>query len=379
MILHLHPYSVAKSASGVANQQDYQPPPIGNWQDVQGGKNNNVFSQLSDLISGLLPGQQSRKAENTPGESQLSKSIVDYSNDGRQQQKNITQDNNAYTYDANGKVATSSASKLNDIANDGNATSTQDQIVTPKVDEDNSPAEIAQRRIAYQTKIKNAEAQATALGTENGKTISELYKSAYAAEELKRSIKETASIWSSPIMQTIRQTPDLQGQEFAYFKNHGTPEQRDAVGKARAAQFQIAQAAAKQFKGSFRGFENNMINMGKPNDNDTIESAAGKMEVMANLTDLASQRDNLTGDIMEKKNVNRKDASSLADKQLNGDKIREDNYNMLHQYSKLKPEHITLKNITDAAEQMKVPMFKVIEDLQSKGYKIPKEIIDEAS
>lgn len=153
--------------------------------------------------------------------------------------------------------------------------------------------------------------------------IKELNDTAFNANTMQGTLDELSGIVNSPEFRQIRQIPIAGQHEIGWYAKFGTPAQKRMIGNFLSEQGQVVVNAAGQFKGAFRAGEQGLINTMKVNPSDMPEVASGKIQGMSILNQMLAQRSALTARLMEDQHLSKGKAMEIADKQVNGKKIRE--------------------------------------------------------
>ncbi len=183
----------------------------------------------------------------------------------------------------------------------------------------NAPATWAQN-VANQKKI---EAQGAASGGINAQNINDLNKNIFNANTTLGNLHQLNGILASPEFARIRNVPLSGHHEIEYYSKEGTPAQQQMVGKYIALTGNIIKNASRDFAGQFRTGEQALLEGMKPNPSDTVDTGKGKAEALTTLTTMLRDRANLTKQYMQQYQVDQGTAENLADKQVNGDQIRQ--------------------------------------------------------
>lgn len=153
--------------------------------------------------------------------------------------------------------------------------------------------------------------------------IKSLNDAVFNTENNKTTLNQINEILSSPEFEQIRQNPLLGNHELSYYAKEGTPAQQQMVGKYYTLTGNLVKDAARDFGGTFRKGEQQLLLGMKPSPADTVDAAKGKSETLTLLNAMLNQRSKLTSQIMSKYHVNKLQALDAADQQLHGDKIRQ--------------------------------------------------------
>lgn len=197
-------------------------------------------------------------------------------------------------------------------------------------------------------------------GRIRAKEVNELSNTVFTGQTKQATLDQIGNILSSPIFEQIRQTPILGHHELSYYARYGTPEQQNIVGQLRTLSGNVIRDASQDFKGAFRKGEQQLLEDMKINPGDTVDAARGKMEQLSYLNKMITERARLTAKYMNQYHINKLQAEELADKQLNGDKIR----SVIH--NKLNPKP-TDDDIQFMAEKYKISTDEVKKRLKAKG------------
>jgi hypothetical protein len=196
-------------------------------------------------------------------------------------------------------------------------------------------------------KYKGIVAEDTESGKIRAKDISDLNNNVINAENSQTTLDSLSKIVSSPAFEQIRSTPLAGRHELSYYSKFGTPEQQNMVGQYYTLTGQIIKDNARDFGGQFRKGEQQLLEGMKASPSDTVDVARGKIEALSFMNKMMMQRSKLVSNIMSEKHINKLQALEIADKQLNGDEIRQ----QIH--DKLNPT-VTIRN-KKTGETMTIP------------------------
>lgn len=214
-----------------------------------------------------------------------------------------------YAYDKNGNNIVGTQEDINNAINRNNNQKT--------------PAENAGEYAGTKAELKES-------GTIRAKNIDELNTIVFNGQTNQSTLDGLSEILSSPEFEQIRQVPLAGHHELSYYSKFGTPAQQNMVGKYYTLTGNIIKDSARDFPGAFRTGEQQLLNTMKANPSDTVDVARGKVESLSTINKLLTERSRLTSHLMKKYHWNKLEASEEADKQLNGDLIREQIHNKLN-------------------------------------------------
>lgn len=184
---------------------------------------------------------------------------------------------------------------------------------------------------------KGIEEEGKESGKIRAKDINDLNDIVFNGQTKQATLDQLSNILSSPEFEQIRQVPLAGHTELSYYSKFGTPAQQNMVGQYYTLTGNIIKDSARDFAGQFRRGEQQLLSGMKPNPSDTVDAAKGKTESLYAMNKLLTERARLTSELMSKYHINKLQAEEIADKQVNGDTIRQN----IH--SKLNPS-ITIKN-----------------------------------
>ena len=171
-------------------------------------------------------------------------------------------------------------------------------------------------------------------GKASGKTrnedIAKLNTTVFNAETNQGTLDEISDILASPTFEQIRQVPLAGHHELSYYAREGTPEEQDMVGKYYTLTGNLIKDASRDFAGQFRKGEQQLLNGMKPSPGDTVDTAKGKTETLSVLNKMLAERSKLTSHLMSQYHINKLQALEIADKKVNGQKIRAEVHDRLH-------------------------------------------------
>lgn len=171
-------------------------------------------------------------------------------------------------------------------------------------------------------------------GEESGKIratdINELNKVAFNGQTTQTTLDNLNKIVSSPAFEEIRQVPLAGHHELAFYAKEGTPEQQNMVGQYYTLTGNIIKDSSRDFAGQFRSGEQQLLQSMKPTPSDTVDTARGKLESLSVMNKMLTQRASLTSQYMNQYHINKLEASQMADKQVDGEKIRQDVHDTLN-------------------------------------------------
>lgn len=295
------------------------------------GTGNNVFSNLvnnpapqqnNNSLSGWLVNQfKNLFGGNAPQQS---------NNAFTQQPMSPMQNNNAmtnqpiiqgggpdagYAYDRSGNNIVASPAEVEAIANRGTSA---------------NPNTFAENVGTYKGRVSEGEEA----GKIRANQMKDLAKTVFDGRTKLETLRQGANIIASPEFEQVRQTPILGDKEIAYFKRYGTPKQQDMLGQLTTLNGTVIKDSSRDFAGQFRKGEQALLNQTKINDSDTFNVARGKMTQLLYLAEMLTKRAELTHQYMGQYHIDEVQAGNMADKQINGETIRQQIHNQLNPRSK---------------------------------------------
>lgn len=288
------------------------------------GSATNVFSQM-----------QQRPAQQPLGRQLLNKLMGIFDGGGKQPQQQSPQGQPAINYDTPQGVSQIPISQANALLNQPSQMPSSNAI--QRVDQPNYQPTVygqprpgktyAEKTGEYKGIVKEGEA----LGGIRAKDIQAMDDMYFNAQNAQATLNNLTDIASSPEFEQIRQVPLAGRHELAYYSKFGTPEQQNMVGQYYTLAGNIVKDASRDFAGAFRKGEQQLLQGMKPNESDTVNTARGKIEALSVMNSLLAERSRLVSQIMSEQHISKSKALDLADKQIDGEQIR----NQIH--DKLNP------------------------------------------
>jgi len=106
--------------------------------------------------------------------------------------------------------------------------------------------------------------------------------------------------------------PFYQDMQLTGLSKIGTPEQQEMIGNFIADIKSFAGATVNSFKGSSMRREFEYADQLKPNENDTVNSARGKLTALKTLKEIAEKKNDIILDLLQNKHINIGDAVKVA-------------------------------------------------------------------
>lgn len=250
-------------------------------------------------------------------------------------------ENSGYSYDQNGNNVVASPQEISAAAN------------RSQYSAQNTPSENA-------ANYEGTKSEGIERGKVRAKQMEELSNTVFDARTKQQTLDNAIKIISSPAFEEVRQTPILGNKEIAYFKRYGTPEQQNMLGQLTTLNGTIIKDSSRDFSGQFRKGEQELLSQTKINDNDTFNVMRGKMEQLSFLNQMLEKRASLTNQVMGQYHMDKLQAENIADKQINGDALRQHIHNTLNPMP-------TDEDIRFMAEKYKTTAEEIIKRLKAKG------------
>jgi hypothetical protein len=190
--------------------------------------------------------------------------------------------------------------------------------------------------------------------------IKDLNETVFNAETKQTTLDDVNNMISSPEIRQIRQLPLLGRHEMSWYAREGTPAQQQLVGRLYAQMGNIVKDSSRDFAGQFRRGEQQLLQGMKPTDADTVDTMIGKAESLTVMNKMLMQRARLTSQYMRQYHIDQLQATDMADKQVNGEAIRQSVHN------KLNPKP-TDEDINHMAKKYNVSTDEIKKRLKAKG------------
>lgn len=202
------------------------------------------------------------------------------------------------------------------------------------------------------------------LGKIRAENINDLDNQYQQAIQAEVPIKHLMDISQSPTFINMRnKIPFFQDKQLQVLSKIGTPEQQQLIGDfVTSAQNAVANTI-NGFKGRILDKEITMANNMKVSPNDTWNVMLGKLASIETFNQMTKQRSRIAAQLMQQEHINKGDALERADKQIDGNKIRES------VESQLNPP-VSNEDIDYMAKKYNISIEEVKKRLKKKGYKI---------
>ena len=204
-------------------------------------------------------------------------------------------------------------------------------------------------------------------GKESGKLrardIEDLGKTYETALNLGDSYNELVDVVKNPVFKNMRsKIRFFQDKQLGLLKSIGTPEEQELIGRWQGLTNKVLADTINTFKGNPMKGEVSISENMKANDNDTINVVVGKIQSGYLMKEMVKQRTAIARNIMENQHVSKQKALEIADKQVNGDQVREQIKNLM----KPKP---TQEDIDFMVEKYKGKKTReeIMQQLRAKG------------
>lgn len=138
-------------------------------------------------------------------------------------------------------------------------------------------------------------------------------------------------------MDLRKDIPFYQDMQLKALSKVGNPEQQEMIGNFIADVKSFAGATVNSFKGQTMKREFDYADQLKPSENDTVNTARGKLRALKSLKEIAQRKNDVILDLMQKKHLNLGDAVNKANQMVDVKGIDKE-------VQKLTSPMITLKN-----------------------------------
>lgn len=232
----------------------------------------------------------------------------------------------------------------------------QAQYTIPGGQQQTPQSTFAENRARYGGVVKEGE-QAGKIRADD---IKELNDIVFNAETKQATYDDINNMISSPEIRQIRQVPLAGRHEMGWYAKFGTPEQQQLVGRLYAQMGNVIKDSSRDFAGQFRKGEQQLLQGMKPSDGDTVDSMIGKAESLSVMNKMLMERARLTSQYMREGHIDKLQASQFADRQVNGEQIRN------HFHNKLNPKPLD-EDIRFMAQKYNISEDEVKKRLKAKG------------
>jgi hypothetical protein len=145
--------------------------------------------------------------------------------------------------------------------------------------------------------------------------------------------------------------PFYQDMQLTALSKVGTPEQQEMIGNFIADVKSFAGATVNSFKGQSMKREFDYADQLKPSENDTVNTARGKLTALKSLKEIAERKNDIMLDLMQNKHMNLGDAVKKANKMVDVKAIDQE-------VKKLTSPMITLKDPKNPSITIRLPLWE---------------------
>jgi len=145
--------------------------------------------------------------------------------------------------------------------------------------------------------------------------------------------------------------PFYQDMQLTALSKIGNPEQQEMIGNFIADVKSFAGATVNSFKGQSMKREFDYADQLKPNENDTVNTARGKLTALKSLKEIAARKNDILIDLMQDKHMNLGDAVKQANKMVDIKAIDKE-------VRKLTSPMITLKDPKNPRITIRLPLWE---------------------
>lgn len=156
-----------------------------------------------------------------------------------------------------------------------------------------------------------------AYGKKTGELMGDMETSLVKAEHSGDTLDRLGSEFNNPTLKGIQTNPYFMGKQLKYiYEKVGDPAQKRLIGNILTDSGQVIADMAGNFKGQFRVGEQALIMSMKPNPEDTIDVAKGKLESLMMMREMFLKRGEIELDLM-RKGMTPHEAAKMSGKQVN--------------------------------------------------------------
>lgn len=161
------------------------------------------------------------------------------------------------------------------------------------------------------------------LNKEEGKNYSKMQEEAIGGIKSQPILDEIKDIVSNPVLEQIRQHPYAGHYELSYYRRSGTPEQKALIARFDIAANKLIADTAKGLNTRFTDKDLALAREMKINDSDSLDAIKSKAESLIYLHEIGQQRLDKALEIASTERISPYAAIKKADKEIDGNKIRE--------------------------------------------------------
>lgn len=164
---------------------------------------------------------------------------------------------------------------------------------------------------------KGVQKEGAELGKHRADTINDIGQQQMQLSTTGSNLDRIIDDINAPEFMALRKDfPFYQDMQLKAFSKIGTPEQQEMIGNFIADVKSFAGATVNSFKGQSMKREFDYADQLKPNENDTVNSARGKLTALKSLKQIAEKKNDIILDLMQNQHMNLGDAVKIANKNV---------------------------------------------------------------
>lgn len=216
----------------------------------------------------------------------------------------------------------------------------------------------AEKTADYKGVLKEGEE----LGGLRAKSIDDMDKQYEQALAADIPIDHFIEMTHNPIFENMRKNvPFFQDKQLSALSAIGTPQEQKIVGDFVTSGSKAVANTINSFRGRILDKEIDLANNMKISPKDTWNVMLGKLESIKTFNEITKQRARIASQLMQKDHINRGDALEQADKQVDGEKIR----NKIQEQLTPQPNDADIKYM---AKKYNKTEEQIKQDLKKKGF-----------
>lgn len=191
----------------------------------------------------------------------------------------------------------------------------------------NSPGQRTPENINYganiaslKSQVAGGEARGKTAGNDQQKQIDEYGETYEGLLNQQNSINNLKQQLQEPVIERISNVPFANQKSIQWYKNTGTKEEKQAVGKLESSLNQFIASSIKSFGSRFTNNDLRFLQMMKPNETELVDVMKGKISALDLFNQMQSQKVKLSHDYMLK-GYDKLTAEDMANKKINMNEI----------------------------------------------------------
>lgn len=175
---------------------------------------------------------------------------------------------------------------------------------------------------SLKSQVAGGEARGKTAGSDQQKQVDEYGETYEGLLNQQNSINNLKQELQEPVIERISNVPFANQKSLQWYKNTGTKEEKEAVGRLESSLNQFIASSIKSFGAKFTNNDLRFLQMMKPNETELVDVMKGKILALDLFNQMQSQKVKLAHDYMVK-GYDKLTAEDMANKKINMNAIEE--------------------------------------------------------